>query len=190
MTIFHGNKISDRFIYQKDNENRILRKFLDTSDSWIYERTGIKVRHFAAEDERCSDLAYNAAVEAMKDAKISPDKLDMIIVASNTPDSTFPSMSCKVQGRLGAVNAGAFDLLAGCVGGIAGIQTAVAGISSGLWNNVLVIGTEKFKDYLNGQQEDIYYLEMVPEHFVSLFRGRKGTFYFSKITLMEQDMIF
>lgn len=153
MTIFSGKKAkilgTGIYIPQKTMSNKDFEKFLDTSDSWIYERTGIKERHFAAEGERCSDLAYHAAVAAIKDANISPEDLDMIIVASNTPDSTFPSMSCKVQGRLGAVNAGAFDLLAGCVGGVAAIQTAAAGIASGLWKNVLVIGTEKFKDYID-----------------------------------------
>ena len=111
MTIFHGRKakISGTGIYipEKIMENKDFEKFLDTSDSWIYERTGIKVRHFAAEDERCSELAYNAAVEAMKDAKISPDKLDMIIVASNT-DSTFPR--CHVKYRVNRSSNGAFDL--------------------------------------------------------------------------------
>lgn len=188
MTIFHGRKAkisgTGIFIPEKIMENKDFEKFLDTSDSWIYERTGIKVRHFASDEERCSDLAYNAAVEAMKDAKITPDRLDMIIVASNTPDSTFPSMSCKVQGRLGAVNAGAFDLLAGCVGGVAAIQTAVAGIASGLWNNVLVIGTEKFKDYIDwtDRRTCILFGDGAGACVVSLSEEGEGSFISSKIS--------
>ncbi len=188
MTIFNGRKakISGTGVYipEKIMKNTDFEKFLDTSDSWIYERTGIKERHFAADGERCSDLAYNAAVAALNDAKMSPETLDMIIVATNTPDSTFPSMSCKVQGRLGAVNAGAFDVLAGCVGGVAAIQTAVSGVVSGLWNNVLVVASEKFKDYVdwNDRSTCILFGDGAGACVLSTSNEGEGNFISSKIS--------
>lgn len=188
MTIFNGRKAkisgTGKYVPEKIMRNEDFEKFLDTSDSWIQERTGIKERHFAADDERCSDLAYNAALAAITEAKVSPEKLDMIIVASNTPDSTFPSMACKVQGRLGAINAGAFDIQAGCVGGIAAMQTAVSGIVSGLWDTVLVVASEKFKDYIDWTDRStcILFGDGAGACVLSLSEEGEGSFISSKIS--------
>lgn len=138
-----------KYIPEKVMHNRDFEKFLDTSDEWIKERTGITTRHFAAEDQKCSDLAYLAAVDVLKKTGIKPEELDMIILGTNSPDSVMPAMACKVQGRIGAVNAGAFDLQAGCTGSLVAMQNAVAGIACGMWNKVLVIGSERFEDIVD-----------------------------------------
>ena len=138
-----------RYIPEKVMHNRDFEKFLDTSDEWIRERTGITTRHFAAEDQKCSDLAYLAAVDVLNKTGIMPEELDMVIVGTNSPDSNMPAMACKVQGRIGAVNAGAFDLQAGCTGSLVAMQNAIAGIACGMWNKVLVIASERFEDILD-----------------------------------------
>ena len=155
MAIFKGRpaKIvgTGKYIPEKVMWNKDFEKFLDTNDAWITERTGIKKRHFVSEGEKCSDLAYHAAVDALSDAKMSPEEIDMVIVATNSPDCFFPAVSCKVQGRLGAIKAGAYDVLTGCAGSLAAMQTAAAGIACGIWNNVLVIGSESFGKNINWQ---------------------------------------
>lgn len=153
MTFFNGRpaKIigTGRYIPERVMTNLDFEKFLDTNDAWILERTGIRERHFAAADEKCSDLAYNAAVEALADAKLSPKDVDMVLVGTNSPDTLFPSVASIVQGRLGAERAGALDVQAGCTGGLAAMTLAASGVASGLWDNVLVIGAERFEDFLD-----------------------------------------
>ena len=153
MSIFNGRpaKIAGTGIYIPDNimTNADFEKILDTNDKWIFERTGIRERHFASQGEKCSDLAYNAAVAALKDADIKPEDIDMVLVGTNSPDMIFPSVSCVVQGRLGAVKAGAMDVLAGCTGSLSALSVAASGIASGIWNNVLVIGAESFRDIMD-----------------------------------------
>ena len=153
MSMFAGRpvKISGTGVYipEKIMTNADFEKIIDTTDSWILDRTGIKKRHFAAEDEKCSDLAYKAALDALNDSGLSALDLDMVIVSTNSPDSVFPAMSCKVQAMLGANNAGAYDLQAGCTGSLTAMHTAIAGISSGVWNNVLVVGAESFTKWLD-----------------------------------------
>ena len=153
MTLLRGRnvRISGTGVYipERVMRNVDFTNFLDTSDEWISERTGIRERHFAADGEKCSDLAYMAAENALENSGMSNKDIDMVIVASNTPDSIFPPMACKVQSRLGSVNAGAFDVQAGCTGSLAAMQTAISGIASGIWDNVLVIGCERFKDILD-----------------------------------------
>src|SRR6056297_3126934 len=117
--------------------NHDLEKIVDTSDEWIKTRTGIEKRRIASEDQATSDLAYEAAKDALEDAELEAEDLDLIIVATITPDMMFPATSCIVQEKLGAKNAAAFDLGAGCSGFVYGLSTAVNFIESGMYDNVL-----------------------------------------------------
>lgn len=122
--------------------NSELEKMVDTSEQWILTRTGIRERRIAAPEEATSDLALMAAKKALEDAQIGPGDLDLIIVATNTPDNLFPAAACIVQDRLGARRAGAFDLLAGCTGFIYALSVGVQYVVSGCYRYVLVIGAE------------------------------------------------
>jgi 3-oxoacyl-[acyl-carrier-protein] synthase-3 len=123
--------------------NADLEKMVSTSDEWITTRTGIKERHLAAKDEFTSDLALKAAQRAMQNAGITAEKLDLIIVATITPDMPFPSTACLVQQKLGASRAAAFDLEAACSGFIYALEIAQQFIMSRTYDTVLVIGAEK-----------------------------------------------
>ena len=117
---------------------------LDTSDEWIRTRSGIERRHFAAEGETTSDMATAAALAALADAGLSVDDVDAIIVATSTPDLTFPSVGTMVQGKLGMTRGFAFDVQAVCAGFVFALSTANALILSGQAKTVLVIGAETF----------------------------------------------
>ncbi len=130
------------FAPEKVLTNQDLKRMVDTSDEWITERTGIKERHIAAADEATSDLALKASQIALQDAKLQPLDLDLIIVATITPDMFFPSTACILQDRLGAKRAAAFDIGAACSGFIYGLSIAHQFISTGLYENALVIGAE------------------------------------------------
>jgi len=137
------------YIPEEIMTNADLEKFLDTNDEWITTRTGIKQRHFAAAGETISDMAFKAALAALADAGLSADDLDMVLAGSATPDTVCPPVSARVQGMLGANNAGALDTHAACTSSLSGMSVAVAGIASGMWNSVLVIGVESFKNCLD-----------------------------------------
>jgi 3-oxoacyl-[acyl-carrier-protein] synthase-3 len=122
--------------------NHDLAKVLDTNDEWITERTGIKQRHIADKNETTSDLAYEASVRALKAAKLSAQDLDLIIVATMSPDSVMPSTGCILQEKLGAKKAAAFDMFAACSGFVYGLSIANAFIKSGMYENVLIVGAE------------------------------------------------
>lgn len=123
---------------------------VDTNDEWIVTRTGMRERHIASEHEATSDLAYEAAKIALDRAGITADQLDLILVATVTPDMSFPSTSCLLQDRLGARKAAAFDLSAACAGFLYGLATASNFIANGMYRYALVIGAEtlsKITDY-------------------------------------------
>jgi 3-oxoacyl-[acyl-carrier-protein] synthase-3 len=128
--------------------NEELSKRVDTTDEWIVSRTGIRQRHIAADGEMTSDLAYNAAVQAMEHANVSAADIDMIIVATATPDNTFPATATKVQQRLGVVGF-AFDLQAVCSGFVYALTTADMYIRNGQVKTALVIGAETFSRILD-----------------------------------------
>jgi len=128
--------------------NDDLGKLVETSDEWIRSRTGIRERRIS-DGMTASDLAYEAGSRALKDAGLKPEEIDLIICATITPDYFMPSCACMVQHRLGAVNAAAFDLTAACTGMIYGIVTAEQFIKSGMYRNVLVIGTEVLSKVLD-----------------------------------------
>ncbi|MDD5422839.1 MAG: ketoacyl-ACP synthase III [Candidatus Omnitrophica bacterium] len=123
--------------------NADLEKMVDTTDEWITQRTGIKERRIARDDEATSDMALEAAQQALKSAKLTPQDINLIIVATITPDMFFPSTACIVQKRLGVVNIPAFDISVACSGFIYGITLATQFIKTGMYKKVLVIGAEK-----------------------------------------------
>ena len=129
--------------------NHDLEKLVDTSDEWITERTGIKERRIAEKGQSTSDLAYEAAHKALKAAKLTAQELDLILVATTTPDMIMPSLGCMVQEKLGAKNAVAFDLYAACSGFIYGLSVANAFIRSETYRNILLIGAESLSRFVD-----------------------------------------
>ncbi len=129
--------------------NHDLEKIVDTSDEWIFTRTGIRERRIAAEDEATSDMASAAARHAMEMAGVKPEDLDLIIVATVTPDMFFPSTACMVQKKIGAKNAVCFDISAACSGFLYALQTARHYLNGGPRVTALVIGAEKLSSLIN-----------------------------------------
>lgn len=132
-----------KYLPAKRLTNFDLEKIVETTDEWIRTRTGISERRIAAEDEKTSDLAVKAAQDALKHSKISASDIDLILVATISPDSNFPSMACLVQKALGANKAVAFDISAACSGYLYAMTTAKQYIQTGLYNNALVIAAER-----------------------------------------------
>ncbi len=140
-----GDYVPDRRI-----SNEELSKTVDTSDEWIVSHTGIHFRHIAAEDQAASDLAIEASKKAIARSGIPVEEIDMILVATATGDFPgFPSTACIVQDSLGAHNAAAMDITAGCTGFIYGLETARSFIASGFSKNILLIGSEVLSKFVN-----------------------------------------
>jgi len=131
--------------------NSELEKKVDTTDEWIIERTGIRQRHIAADDQVTSDLAVNAALKALESAKLKADDIDLIIVATSTADQTFPSTATAVQRKLGITGGAAFDVQAVCSGFVYALATADNFVKAGQAKHVLVIGAEIFSRILDWQ---------------------------------------
>lgn len=129
--------------------NKDLESIVETTDEWIYSRTGMRERHIAAKDQAASDLGAEAAKKAIEDAGIAAEDIDLIIVATLSPDMFFPSTACFVQEKLGAKNAYCYDLGAACSGFLYAMDTARAQIACGSVQTVLVIGTEKMSTFLD-----------------------------------------
>ena len=129
--------------------NAELEKMVETSDDWITTRTGIKERRISAEGECTSDLAANAGRSALENAGISAEEVDLIIVATVTPDMFFPSTSCFVQHKLGARNAACFDINAACSGFLYAVEIAQQFITSHTYDTVLVIGADKLSSIVD-----------------------------------------
>lgn len=129
--------------------NRDLEQMVDTSDEWIRTRTGIAQRHIAADDQMASDLALNASREAMKAAKVDAGEIDLIIVATTTPDVIFPSTACILQDKLGVKGCAAFDVQAVCSGFIYALATADMFIRAGKYRTALVVGAEVYSRILD-----------------------------------------
>ncbi|MGI8314442.1 beta-ketoacyl-ACP synthase III [Halobacillus mangrovi] len=123
--------------------NKDLEKMVDTSDEWIRTRTGIEERRIASDEMDTSDMAYEAAQKALEDANMKAEDLDMILVATVTPDTPFPSVATMLQHRLGARKVAAMDLSAACAGFMYGVITAEQFIKTNAYKNVLVVGVEK-----------------------------------------------
>ncbi len=131
------------YVPSKVLTNADLAKMVDTSDEWITTRTGIKERRISDDNTATSDLAKEAALNAIKDAKILPEDIELLIVATITPDMLFPSTACVVQSKIGAKNAACFDISAACSGYLYAIAIAEQFIKTGVYKNALVIGAEK-----------------------------------------------
>ncbi len=142
------------YLPKKVLTNQDFEKMVETSDEWISSRTGIKERRIAAEDEFTSDMGYQAALAALKDAEILPEEIDLVLVATITPDNAFPSTSCKIQHRLGAVNAAAFDMQAACSGYIYGLSLAKALVEANVYRNILLIASEKLSSIVDYQDRN------------------------------------
>jgi len=137
------------YLPEKRLSNQDLEKLVETSDEWITTRTGIKSRHIAADGEACSDLAVHAARKALESADIRADQLDMILVATCTPDMPFPSTACFVQDKIGASSAFCMDLAAACSGFLYAVEVARNFLLSGRCQNALVIGSEKMSNLVD-----------------------------------------
>ncbi len=137
------------YLPEKILSNDDLSKFVDTSDEWIRTRSGIRARHIAAEGEETSDLALISAQRALEAAGLTAMDIDLIVVATTTPDVIFPSTACIVQDKLGAKNAVAFDIQAVCSGFVYALSIVDKMVATGSYKNALVIGAEIYSRILN-----------------------------------------
>jgi len=137
------------YLPEKILTNKDLEKTVDTSHEWIVERSGINQRHIAAQDELASDLATRAAQRAIETAGLSPSEIDLLIVATTTPDMVFPSTACIVQSKLGISGSPAFDVQAVCCGFVYALNIADLFIKSGQASNALIIGAEVYSRILD-----------------------------------------
>ncbi|MCU0794654.1 MAG: ketoacyl-ACP synthase III [Akkermansiaceae bacterium] len=137
------------YVPEKVLTNADLEKLVDTTDEWIVTRTGIRERRIAADDEFTSHLATKAALRALEQAAMDPAEIELIIVATITPDTLTPATACYVQQRLGAFGAVAFDISAACSGFLYAMKIAKRLISDGAFSNALIIGAEKLSSFVN-----------------------------------------
>lgn len=137
------------YLPEKILTNADLEKIVDTTDEWIVQRSGIRERHIAADDETTSDMAIKAAKRALDAAGMTADQIDGIIVATTTPDTTFPAVAVKVQAALGVTPCPAFDVQAVCTGFVYAFSTANAFIKAGMCSRMLVIGVEKMSSIVD-----------------------------------------
>ncbi|MBX3650753.1 MAG: ketoacyl-ACP synthase III [Burkholderiales bacterium] len=150
MTIIHSRIVgTGSYLPEKTVTNADLAAIMETSDEWIRQRTGIRERHVAADNENASDLALKASQRALEAAGISGRQLDLIIVATSTPDMVFPSTACLLQAKLGAKGMPAFDVQAVCSGFVYALATADQFMRSGRYEHILVVGAEVFSRILD-----------------------------------------
>ncbi len=145
---------SGSFLPEKILTNKELESMVDTSDEWIVTRTGIKERRVAHEDEHTSTMGIKAAKAAIENCNIDPKMIDLIIVATCTPDYLFPSTGALIQREIGAVNAAAFDMQAACSGYIYALSIAKSYIESGVYKNILVVASEKISSIVDYQDRN------------------------------------
>src|SRR3989338_7226817 len=139
-----GSYLPSRILTKQD-----LSQMLDTNDEWIVSRKGIRERRIVAEGQTCSDLAYEASLKALKDAAVGVDDLDMIILATLTPEKRLPSTACLLQDKLKAKKAAVYDIGVACSGFVYGMSIADQYIKTGAMNRILVVGTEVMSKVLN-----------------------------------------
>ncbi len=152
MTVIHSRIIgTGSYLPEKILTNSDLAAVVETSDEWIQQRTGIRQRHIAADNETTSDLALKASQRALEMAGITADKLDLIIVATTTPDMVFPSTACLLQAKLGVKGMPAFDVQAVCSGFVYALATADQFMRSGQYEHILVVGAEIYSRILDWQ---------------------------------------
>lgn len=139
-----GSYLPERVLTNAD-----LERIVDTTDQWIVERTGIRRRHIAADHETSSSMAEIAARKALEAAQLPAEKIDLIIVATTTPDFTFPSTACLLQARLGIAGCPAFDVTAACAGFSYGLSIADQYIKTGMAKNALIVGSEIISRFMD-----------------------------------------
>ena len=144
-----GSYLPPRRLTNADLAAELATKGVETSDDWIVERTGIRARHFAAPDVTSSDLGVEAARKALEAARLLPGDIDLIIVATSTPDMVFPSVACILQNKLGIAGCAAFDVQAVCSGFVYALTVADALIKTGSASKALVVGSEVFSRILD-----------------------------------------
>lgn len=144
-----GSYVPERILTNAD-----LEKMVDTNDEWIVTRTGIRERRIAATDEFSSHMGAKAAMRALEQAGVKPEELDLIIVATVTPDTNFPSTACWIQKHIGASNAACFDVSAACSGFLYGLEIAQQFISNHTYETVLVVGVDKLSSILNWEDRN------------------------------------
>jgi 3-oxoacyl-[acyl-carrier-protein] synthase-3 len=137
------------YLPEKILTNHDLERMVDTSDEWIRTRTGISQRHIAADGQLASDLAVNASHRALESANLKADEIDLIIVATTTPDMVFPSTACILQNKLGIKQCPAFDVQAVCSGFVYALATADVFIRAGKYRNALVVGSEIYSNIVD-----------------------------------------
>ncbi len=131
--------------------NADLERMVDTSDEWIVTRSGIHTRYVVSGDETNAGLAAAASLDAMRDAGVKAEEIDMVVVGTNSPDTLFPGVGPLVQGMIGAERAGGMDVQAGCPGALYGMVAAAGGIASGIWDKVVVVGSEALTRFVDWQ---------------------------------------
>jgi len=141
-----GSYLPERIVTNAELSTRV-----DTSDEWIYSRTGIKQRHVAADNELTSDLAYQASSRALAAAGLTADDIDLIVLATTTPDMIFPSTACILQSKLGTRGGAAFDVQAVCSGFVYALATADALVRTGTYRRALVVGAEIYSRIVDWQ---------------------------------------
>ena len=142
------------YVPEKILTNDDVAKIVDTSDEWIVSRTGIRERHIAADDQATSDLCVDAAKNALESAGVSADSIDLIIVATLTPDKPFPNTATILQRKIGATKAACFSLEAACTGFVYGLEVASAMLKSGSMKRALVLGAEKLSSIVNWEDRN------------------------------------
>ena len=179
------------YLPEKVYTNEYLESIVDTTSSWIYNNLGIKKRHISASNQSTSDLATISAENSLKDANLLPSDIDLIIVATSSPDRLAPSTACIVQDKLKAYNAAAFDISAVCSGFLFAMSTACQFISSGTYENILVIGADTFSKITDWSKRDCVFFgdgagsvviqRSIKEGFLShqLFSDGRGKFNFT-----------
>jgi 3-oxoacyl-[acyl-carrier-protein] synthase-3 len=168
-----------RYVPERRLTNQDLEKIVDTSDEWIVQRTGIRERRIAADQDVTSTLALAAARQALEDAQMSPEELDLVICATVTGDQPFPATACRVGFDLGATRAGGFDLSAACSGFVFASQIAAGFVQSGQFRNVLVIGAEilsRILDYTDRNTCVLFGDGAGAAIYTPLERARRGEF--------------
>ncbi|CAH0226695.1 3-oxoacyl-[acyl-carrier-protein] synthase 3 protein 1 [Peribacillus sp. Bi96] len=143
-----------RYLPDKIVTNADLEKIMDTSDEWIRTRTGIEERRIANDEINTSDMAYEAAKAALENAAISAEEIDLILVATVTPDQSFPTVACMIQEKLGAKKAAAMDVSAACAGFMYAMITAQQFIQTGAYKHVLIVGVEKLSRITNWEDRN------------------------------------
>ncbi|HLS35037.1 MAG TPA: beta-ketoacyl-ACP synthase III [Bacillota bacterium] len=139
-----GHYLPDHVLTNED-----LEEIVDTTDEWIQTRTGIKERRIAKDGIEASDMAYYAAKQALEEADVSAEDIDLILVATVTPDTPFPNVSCMIQEKLGAKNAAAMDVSAACTGFVYALVTGEQFVKTGAYEKVLVVGVDKLSNILD-----------------------------------------